>query len=67
LCFCPSLFTPSLHYHDLHSFLFWGSSDFIKLFRMASENIGVKTETKLRGLSPRAKYTDPATIACRRS
>jgi hypothetical protein len=26
-----------------------------------------KKKTKLRGLSPRAKYTDRATAACRRS
>jgi hypothetical protein len=27
----------------------------------------LKTKTKLRGLSPRANYTDRATAACRRS
>jgi hypothetical protein len=27
----------------------------------------LKTKTKLRGLSPRANYTDRATVACRRS
>jgi hypothetical protein len=28
---------------------------------------GLKTKTKLHGLSPRANYTDRATAACRRS
>jgi hypothetical protein len=40
----------------------------IHLLHVSSSKICVKnTEKKLRGLSPRANYTDRATVACRQS